>query len=121
DQAIAYAQGRPVALSDVEAMLGGVGRQVAFDLLDAVARGDAATLVAQLAALDAVAPDYEALLNDIAGHLQRIALLQAYPGAQSEEDDAALPRLAAALDPEDVQVHYEIAIHGRHTLVWAPD
>jgi DNA polymerase-3 subunit gamma/tau len=121
DQAIAFSGGLGLKRESVEEMLGATGRQALFDILGALASGDAAALQACLQQLDAQAPDYAALLNELATHLQRIAVLQLLPGAQTEDDEAALVELKTRLAAEDVQLYYQIAIHGRRDLSWAPD
>ena len=121
DQAIAFAGGLGLKREGVEEMLGTVGRRTLFELLDALARADAEALLAGIRKLDESAPDYAALLNDLAATLQRIAVLQLLPKAGDEDDDPALEPLAKAIAPEDVQIWYQIAVLGRRDLPWAPD
>ncbi|MGH8444518.1 MAG: DNA polymerase III subunit gamma/tau, partial [Solimonas sp.] len=121
DQAIAFSGGAPLARGPIEDMLGTSGRERLFELLRALSAGDHAALLLNLQKLEEQAPDYAALLNDLAACLQRIAVLQMLPGARSEEDDEALVALKDAFAPEDVQLDYQIAVHGRRDLPWAPD
>lgn len=121
DQAIAFAGGGALQTESVEEMVGAVGRRAVLELLQALAASDGAALLATIARLDAQAPDYAALLNELATRLQRLAVLQVLPQARDDEDEAALLELATALPPEDVQVYYQIAILGRRDLPWAPD
>jgi DNA polymerase-3 subunit gamma/tau len=121
DQAIAFAGGKTLARAQVEDMLGTQGRQILFEILRAVAGGKGDALLACVEKLDAQAPDYSSLLNDLAGILQRIAVLQVLPGAAEEDDDGAVRELAGALAAEDVQVYYQIVINGRRDLPWVPD
>jgi len=121
DQAIAYCGDDGLTLDAVETMLGTGGRRTLFDLIDAVASGDGTRLLAGLRTLEANAPDYAALLDALAAALQRIAVLQVLPQAQDDEDDPALLPLAQALAPEDAQLYYQITVHGRRDLPWAPD
>jgi DNA polymerase-3 subunit gamma/tau len=121
DQAIAFAGGAPLEREPIEDMLGTAGRQVLYTLLQAVAAGDGAALVQGIASLDARAPDHAALLNDLAAILQRVAVLQVLAEAQSDDDDAELLALVPALAAEDVQLCYQIAVHGRRDLPYAPD
>jgi DNA polymerase-3 subunit gamma/tau len=90
-------------------------------LLSAIGGSDARALVDGIQRLDARAPDYSALLSELAAHLQRIAVLQLLPEARSEDDDTELVELAARLKAEDVQLCYQIAVMGRRDLPWAPD
>src|SRR3546814_11578904 len=57
-----------------------------------------AGLIGGLQKLEAQAPDYAALINDLATHLQRIAVLQMLPAARSEEDEDALDRKSTRLN-----------------------
>ncbi|MDX1604933.1 MAG: DNA polymerase III subunit gamma/tau [Candidatus Competibacterales bacterium] len=121
DQAIAFGGGR-VETAAVSAMLGSVDPQHVPALLRAMADGDAASLLAQVAELDQQAPDYINLLGELLAALQRIAVLQWVPQApQDEPDDEILAPLAAALSPEDVQLYYQIALLGRRDLPLAPE
>ena len=77
-------------------------------------------LVAQADAMLETNVPFEPALAELAMLMQRVALHQAgvpVPG----EDAELLERLAAQLRPEDVQVHYQIAIHGQRDLPLAPD
>ena len=121
DQAIAFAGGGALQRQGVEDMLGTSGRESLFVLLRALAAADNAALIAGLAAIEQQAPDYAALLNDLAAHLQRIAVLQLLPSAATDEDDATLVELKDRFRPEDVQLYYQIAVNGRRDLAWAPD
>lgn len=122
DQAIAFGGGK---LKDAEVldMLGSLSRRDILALLRAVAGGDADGLIGALGQLDEKAPDYDAVLEDLAGLLQRVALLQLVPTAAVADEDAGteLRELAAAITPEDVQLYYQIALQGRRDLDWAPD
>ncbi len=122
DQAIAYGGGRLVA-DDVRRMLGNIARRDVLGLLSAIAQGQAQTALECLQKLDEQAPDYGAVLDELAAVLQRVARLQLMPGWQGEEEDAdeALGQLSRQLAPEDVQVYYQIAIGGRRDLIWAPE
>ena len=122
DQAIAFGGGR-VMQDDVAAMLGAIDRRHLTRLLDALAVGDASKVLAEVHALDAMAPDYQAVLADLISTLQRIALLQSVPDAADGgfEDAEDLRRLAGLLTPEDVQLFYQIALIGRRDLPLSPE
>jgi DNA polymerase-3 subunit gamma/tau len=61
-------------------------------------------------------------LRDLASLLHRIALAQQAGEVGDEIDHAAdVHRLAAAMTPEEVQLYYQIALHGRNDLGLAPD
>ena len=121
DQAIAFAGGEALKREPVAEMLGTSSRQMLVELLQALAKSDGALMLAALKKLDAQAPDYASLLNDVAASLQRIAVLQLLPDARDEDDDADIVALAGEMTVEDVQLWYQIAVNGRRDLPWAPD
>jgi len=122
DQAIAFGHGK-VDEAQVRQMLGSVDRDFVWRVLDAVVARDAAALNAEvercfehgLAADDALA--------QLARALHRIALAQPVPASvdAGDPDRAHIQRLAAALTAEEVQLYYQIALHGRDDLRLAPD
>lgn len=112
DQAIALGAGR-VQQQTVQEMLGTVHEALAPTLLEKLAAGDAAQLLGFVDAMAAENPAYGQILMAMASELQRVALAQVGQGE-------AHP-LAAQIDPADVQVWYQIAIHGVRDLPLAPD
>jgi len=123
DQFIAFGGG---ALSERNArtMLGTIERRQIARLIDALARGDGADLLAVVRELDQDAPDYDRALVEMAAYLQRMAIAQVVPEAvpqDAEFADADLARLARAVSPEDAQLYYQIALAGRRDLSVAPD
>ncbi len=122
DQAIAFCGG-VVGEEGVGSMLGTIDRQHVSRLIDLLADGDAAGLIAAIAAVDEQFPDYGRLLDDLARILQRIAVYQAV-GVIDQEDDVdekQLEALASRITAEDVQLFYQIALMGRRDLHLAPD
>jgi DNA polymerase-3 subunit gamma/tau len=123
DQLIAFGGGA-VNEANARSMLGTIDRGHVGRLVEAVARGDGAALLAEVRELDRNAPDYDRALVDLATLLQRIAIVQIVPEAapQDEEFDAALlTQLAQAISPEDAQLYYQIALSGRRDLNMAPE
>lgn len=121
DQAIAFAGGGTLLREPVEEMLGTSGRRVLFDLLAALSTRDSDALLAGIQKLESQAPDYAALINELATALQRLAMLLALPKAQTEDDDEALLALNGRFKAEDLQLYYQIAVLGRRDLGWAPE
>jgi DNA polymerase III subunit gamma/tau len=121
DQALVYGAGR-ILETDVRAMLGTIDRGHVARIAECLADGDGAGLVATLKALDEQAPDYDQVLAELAGLLERLALEQVVPGAGTEAglDAALVSALAKRLAPEDVQLYYQIALVGRRDLGLAP-
>jgi len=122
DQVIAFGGAR-LSEADTRAMLGTIERTHVFDLLKALAAQDAKRMLECVSDLDERAPDYHGVLAELAAVLQRIALLQAVPDYPLDEADdvEALTALSKAFAPEDVQLHYQIAVLGRRDLDLAPD
>ncbi|MEO7208448.1 MAG: DNA polymerase III subunit gamma/tau, partial [Steroidobacteraceae bacterium] len=123
DQLIAFGGGA-ISEANARSMLGTIDRGHVGRLVEALARGDGAALLAEVRDLDRDAPDYDRALVDVATLLQRIAIVQIVPEAapQDEEFDAALlTQLAQAISPEDAQLYYQIALAGRRDLNMAPE
>ncbi|MBL8224432.1 MAG: DNA polymerase III subunit gamma/tau [Chromatiales bacterium] len=121
DQGLAFGNGA-LRDRDIAAMLGSLDRAQTTALLSAVAAGDAAALLATLRSLDELAPDYDDTLAQLATLLQQVAVAQlAGPGILAEEGDEAAGVLAGQIEPELVQLWYQIAIQGRRDLPLAPD
>jgi len=120
DQAIAYGGG-VLRAGDVRAMLGSVERGQVLGVIEALAAGDGAALMAEADRIASFSPDFGGVLDDLATVLHRIQLLQLVPGYRGEESDAGLAALAETLSPEDVQLYYQITTNGRRELPMAPD
>jgi len=122
DQAIAYAAGK-VTLEAVQGMLGTLDQGYLIILLDALAAQDGARLLAVADDMAARSLSYSAALQDLATLFNRIAIAQSVPQAIPEDlpEREEILRLSAQFSPEDVQLFYQIAAHGRHELGLAPD
>ncbi|MBI3145529.1 MAG: DNA polymerase III subunit gamma/tau [Pseudogulbenkiania sp.] len=122
DQAIAYGVGK-VEESGVRAMLGAVDRAYLYTLLEALAEADGPLLIAEANALAERGVGFDSALGELALLLQQIALAQTVPAAIAgdDPDSEAVLALAQLIAPEDVQLYYQIAIHGRKDLALAPD
>ncbi|MFC4821906.1 DNA polymerase III subunit gamma/tau [Dokdonella ginsengisoli] len=118
DQAIAHGGGALHA-GEVHAMLGTVERAKVRVLLDLLAAGDGAGLMGEVERIASFAPDFAQVLDELAGLLHRIQLVQLVPDA-ADEGDAELGQLAGRLAPQDVQLWYQMAVTGRRDLPLAP-
>ena len=122
DQAIAYAGGN-VTQETVQSMLGTLDQGYLINLLDALAEKDGSHLMHTADEMAQRSLSYSAALQDLGTLLHRVALAQTVPDALPddlpERDD--IERLAQSFDPNDVQLFYQIAIHGRNDLNLAPD
>jgi DNA polymerase-3 subunit gamma/tau len=121
DQAIVFSAGRPTAEA-VQQMLGSIDATVLVQLLDAVADAQAARVLALADAMAEAGLSFSQALRDLAALLHRIALAQGVPETVDEDPDAAeVRRLGQRLAREQVQLYYQIALHGRNDLGLAPD
>ena len=118
DQAIAHGGGA-LAAGEVHAMLGTVERAKVRVLLELLAGAEGASLLDEVERMAGFAPDFAQVLDELAGLLHRIQLLQLVPDAGGE-DSADLLGLAGRLDAQDVQLWYQIAVNGRRDLPLAP-
>jgi len=122
DQLLAFGGGK-VAEGEARAMLATVDRRQVFQLARLLGTSDPAELMRFAQSLDEWAPDYGDVLDALATLLVRVALKQTLPTYEGDElhPSEQLAELAAALNPEDVQLCYQTAILGRRDLAWAPD
>jgi DNA polymerase III subunit gamma/tau len=122
DQAIAYSDSR-VEEATVRNMLGAIDQSYLYDLLQTLRAHDGAGLlrIADDMAIRSMA--FDAALQDLATLLHRIALAQTVPEAIAEDEPerVRLLQLAQQFSAEEVQLFYQIAIHGRNEINLAPD
>jgi DNA polymerase-3 subunit gamma/tau len=123
DQAIAFGSGQ-LQEATVRLMLGSVDRSHVMGLIDALARGDGAAVVAISEGLRLNGLSAASALEDMSMVLQRMAVLQAVPSAAAESDDPdhlQLLRLSEAMPADETQLLYSLCLHGRTELGLAPD
>ena len=121
DQAIAHGAGK-VEEQAVQDMLGTVGDDHLYAILDALVAQDVQGLMAAAEGMEARSLSFDSALQSLASLLHRIALVQLAPTAVTDEFEAArLAPYAEAFDAEFLQLAYQIAIHSRDELPLAPD
>jgi len=122
EQAAAYGEGS-VKLSEVESMLGRVSVARLLELINSLADHNIDQLFSRINELAQYAPDYHELLGEILSLTHRVALLQSVPN--SVEPDATeleqLQALADKVSAEDIQLWYQIGMHARRDMPFAPD
>lgn len=118
EQAAAFGQGK-VLTQDVESMLGRLSSTRVLDLLDSIARSDGAAMLEQVESLAEYSPDYPQLLADLLSVLHKVALQQSIDTAAQDAD--RLRQLSDNMDAADVQLYYQIGLHGRRDMPFAPD
>ncbi|MBW8077447.1 MAG: DNA polymerase III subunit gamma/tau [Gallionella sp.] len=122
DQAIAFSAGR-VDEVVVRNMLGAIDQSYLFELLNALQQNNGTQLLAVADNMASRSLAFDVALQELASLLHRIALAQTVPQAIAEDDPqrAAILELARLFAPEEVQLYYQIAIHGRDEIDLAPD
>lgn len=122
DQAIAYSDSR-VDEETVRNMLGAIDQQYLYDLLHALLARDGVGLLAVADNMISRSLPFDAALQDFATLLHRIALIQIVPAAIAEDETEreTLLDLAHRFSAEEIQLYYQIAIHGRNEIGLAPD
>jgi DNA polymerase-3 subunit gamma/tau len=122
DQAIAYGAGK-VSGDEVRAMLGAIDKDYLFTLLEALARGDGAALLALSEQMEQRSLSFDAALQDLAALLHQIAIAQTVPQAIHDDvpDRERILQLAQEISAEDAQIYFQIAVMGKRDLALAPD
>ncbi|MDD5301343.1 MAG: DNA polymerase III subunit gamma/tau [Gallionella sp.] len=122
DQAIAFSACK-VEEGVVRTMLGAIDQSYLFDLLAALRGQNGAALLEIADNMAARSVAFDAALQELATLLHRIALVQTVPQviADDEPERERLLELAQSFVPEDVQLFYQVVIHGRDEIDLAPD
>lgn len=122
DQAIAHGAGR-VEEALVRTMLGAIDLDHLFSIVDALLVDDAVASLRVAEEMAARSLSFDTALQELAGLLTYLQIAQLAPQALADEHPER-PRLldiAARIDPEFVQLAYQIVVHGRQELALAPD
>ncbi|SFU79204.1 DNA polymerase-3 subunit gamma/tau [Nitrosomonas eutropha] len=122
DQAIALGNAT-VDETNTRAMLGVLDQDHLFALLEALAEQDGIAMLAIADQLEAASVSFDSALQDLAALLHRLATVQIVPQMLDEEQPEGdrLLALIKRFTPEDIQLFYQIALHGRTDLGQAPD
>ena len=122
DQAIAHGAGK-LAAAGVREMLGAVDETYLLRLLEALAAGDGPALAGIADEMQTRSLSFDSALQDLASLLLRITIAQTVPAALEDDlpERERIVALAKSIDPETVQLCYQIALQGRDDLPLAPD
>ncbi|MBI5780563.1 MAG: DNA polymerase III subunit gamma/tau [Rhodocyclales bacterium] len=120
DQALAYGAGE-VREAQVAEMLGLVASATLRELFEAVVAADAPAALALADRLAMSGASLESALAALAQLVHQLAVLQFAPEAVEPQTHEALAPLSARLDPEYLQLAYDILTHARRDLPLAPD
>ncbi|PLZ03652.1 DNA polymerase III subunit gamma/tau [Burkholderia sp. WAC0059] len=122
DQAIAYSANQ-VSEEAVRGMLGALDQSYLIRLIDALVAGDGPAVLAIADEMALRSLSFSTALQDLASLFHRIAWAQFSPSSVLDEWPEAgdLRRFAQGIDPQQVQLFYQIATLGRSELGLAPD
>ena len=118
DQVIAFGDD-DITEADTRLMLGTIPREQVLKLLYLLANKDGPGLLAHIAGMDELAPDYRGVLDELLGLLKTLALAQVVPEAAAGAEGIA--ELTGLIAPEDVQLFYDIGVKGRVSVEQLPD
>lgn len=122
DQAIAFGGG-DISEKEVREMLGAIDQGVIEKFLNALADNDTAGLMAAVIDVADYGGDYAAALDSLLLSLYHVALAQVdkklIDDTVANADD--IVTFAERVSSEDVQLYYQIGLHGKRDLYLAPD
>ncbi len=120
DQAISFGGGL-VTYEHVYQMLGNIDNQQLYNIMAALLKRDYKGLLAESLQLSIHNRDFTVAFNELLSLLQRIATVQLVPDLESTEegDLGQIKELAQKFSPENIQLIYQIALHGKRDLAYA--
>lgn len=118
DQAIAYGQGK-VLEEDIRTMLGTIDHKFMVRLLEALASKDTVMAIKAVDDMSHYPVDFADALKELLSRIHQIAVYQA---TQVMLDTAAsyIPEFADIFEAADLQMFYQLGLHARRDLEWAP-
>lgn len=122
DQAIIFGGGK-VEETIIHNMLGTVDQSYLYDLLEALLQKNGDQMLAVADTIESRSLSFDAALQELAILFHRLSLAQVIPQTNHENtvEDERISSLAEKFLPEDLQLFYQIALHGRADLGLAPD
>lgn len=122
DQAIAFGQGS-IKEQQVSDMLGTLNRADVYLLAEQIANNQVQALFDEVTRLSEQAVDYDEVCQALMNLWHKVALAQINPEHINDNlgDKEAVLALAKALQPEDVQLFYQITLTGRQELPLASE
>ena len=118
DQGIAHGGGEVSELS-IKQMLGTIDRAPVWDLITALAAHDDEQVFRIAEKFSQFSADFEPVLAEIIHAFHELAIAQRISQYQSSLPEPAL-RLCEQISATDLQLFYQIALHGRRDLPLAP-
>ncbi|MEW9799157.1 DNA polymerase III subunit gamma/tau [Alteromonas sp. CYL-A6] len=122
DQAIAQGNNQ-VTAQVVTDMLGLMDKNHLLKLINAVIKKLPQDVTGLIDAMAQQSPDYAQVLSELSSLFHQIALTQWVPDACKLETSSAraIYELSRRINPEQVQLFYQIALQGKRDLPYAPD
>ena len=121
DQAIAFGGGE-VRLTQVQTMLGSIDERHVITLFNALTQGDIGQLIQVTSQVLSFGADPQEVLRSLLELLHQITLSQFAPAAaQLSIHSEQIKSFAEQLNPEQVQLYYQLLLTGRKDLPHAPD
>ncbi|MFT5047736.1 MAG: DNA polymerase-3 subunit gamma/tau [Porticoccaceae bacterium] len=122
EQAAALGAGA-VRESDVESMLGRASVDRLLGLIESLGSGQLSELFERVEQLAEYAPDFTELMGEILSLLHKVAMIQSVPGSVTDKSPGydRLSSLANTIAPDEVQLFYQIGMHARRDMPFAPD
>ncbi len=121
DQAIALGNG--VIQGDLVArMLGTLDTDYALHLLEAMAHKQVEPVMTALESLAQNGVEWDALLQQLATQLHRLAMYQALPSSldRTQPDAEKVELMSQHFTPQELQLYYQIVIKGREDIAISP-
>jgi len=122
DQAISYGAG-VVKTSEVNTMLGTIETDKLLQLCEALVQQNPEAIFTIIAELADLAADFSYVLDELLVLLQRIAILQKITNVNTTVWDnlSTITALTGLINPEDLQLYYQIGLIGKRDLSLAPN
>lgn len=122
DQAISFGAGALLA-KDVSEMLGTIDPQGMDNILTSLQHHNAEELMAAVDSLVQFGGDYDQIIDALLLRLHEIALVQIDEKLVNDSagDIEKLHAFAKEISSADIQLYYQIALHGKRDLPLAPD
>ncbi len=116
DQTIAFCNDH-ITTKETQQMLGSIEQDAIFRLLDALFAEDGMRLLTEIQQLAEYGPDFGQLLEELLSTLHQISIAQVV--TEFNSSDEKIKQLAQQFAAEDIQLYYQIALHGRRDLPFA--
>lgn len=122
DQAIAYTAGN-VTADAVQDMLGALDQTYLVRFIRCLQERDGKGMIAIADEMATRGLSYSTALQDLASQVSRIAMIQCVPDYSPDDmvQSEDLKIFAQQFSPEEIQLYYQIAIHGLNEIGLAPD